>query len=348
MLSIDGSHGEGGGQVLRTTLSIATAIGQSVRIFNIRAGRDKPGLRPQHLTAVNACTTISNAKVKGNSVGSTEITFIPNRVGSGDYTFDIGTAGSVNLLLQTLIPPLLTASGRSKVTVIGGTQNPFSPNSHYLVEVFVPLLRKLGANITVRHTKEGFYPQGGGRMELEVDGFGTAHPLSPLTLLQRGSLLSCSVLSAVARLPEHVNDGLVSVLNNYVKTLVPANKIERRRENWDTKSPGCVASIRLDYEHTITAAFAIGKRGVSAEEIAQEAVDDLDKFVLCGDSFAVDRHLCDMLITILAFSMGKSRFTTTEITLHSLTNAEVVNIFYPNTVKITGSEGSPGTVEINM
>ncbi|MBM4137811.1 MAG: RNA 3'-phosphate cyclase, partial [Nitrospira sp.] len=201
MIEIDGSYGEGGGQILRTSLSLSCLLQKPIRIFNIRRGRKKPGLMPQHLTCVRAATLISNAEVKGDSEGSTELIFRPEEVKSGDYYFDIGTAGSTSLLLQSLLPPLIFSEGKSTIILKGGTHVPFSPPFQYLSDVFVPMLDKLGIKLSLRIESYGFYPKGGGKITVEI------HPLSGrifakhLLFLDRGKIKSLKGVSGVGNLP---------------------------------------------------------------------------------------------------------------------------------------------------
>ena len=196
MLTIDGSFGEGGGQILRTSLALSLVTGKPFRIERIRAAREKPGLRSQHLTAVNAAAQVGNAEVRGNEIASAELTFAPRAVTPGKYFSPVGTAGSTSLVLQTVLPALLTASGPSTLVLEGGTHNPMAPPYDYLKEVFLPLLRQMGANVTSRLERYGFFPAGGGRVIVHVQ----PATLTPIAILQRGKIAERRADAIVSKL----------------------------------------------------------------------------------------------------------------------------------------------------
>ncbi len=201
MLRIDGSFGEGGGQILRTSLSLSMVTGRPFRIENIRARRERGGLLRQHLTAVRAAVEICDGQVEGASLGSTALTFKPGRVKSGDYHFAIGTAGSGTLVLQTVLPALMTADGRSRIVIEGGTHNQSAPPFHFLERAFLPLVRRMGPKVTVQLERYGFYPAGGGRFLAEIQPSGV---LQPFDLAERGEIVSRGVTAIVANLPRHI------------------------------------------------------------------------------------------------------------------------------------------------
>ncbi|KAL0215542.1 hypothetical protein P9112_007726 [Eukaryota sp. TZLM1-RC] len=352
MIYIDGRIGEGGGQVLRTSLSLASALGVPITIQNIRHNRKpKTGLRPQHLTCVNACAFICQASVEGNYVNSESLVFKPGTPHSGEFSFDIGTAGSCLLVLQTLIPPLLTCRGKSTVRVKGGTAVPHSPSFLYFSEVFLPMISRMGGHCTVECIRHGFFPKGGGEVLLEIHGLNSPHPLSPIHLAERGKLLRCSVLSAISDgIPEHVRRRQLETLHSFSLNhlQLPNGKIDTRSENWSTCSQGTLCFLRLDFENIIVGSFALGRRGKPAEEVAQEAIDQLEHYHHSDNGGVVDVHLADQLITLLAFTKGTSYFSTSELSLHCLTNAQVVNHFYPDCVVVSGEEGKSGHVRIEI
>src|SRR6185436_4161528 len=198
MLTIDGSFGEGGGQILRTALSLSLVTGKPFRIDNIRARRKNPGLLRQHLTAVNAATEISHAEVTGAGIGSRELTFAPGSVESGDYAFAVGTAGSTTLVLQTVLPALLIANGKSQLILEGGTHNPFAPPFDFLAQAFLPLVNRMGPQVTAELERPGFYPAGGGRIRVTIEPAGE---LKRLDISSRGEVLARRAKAVVANLP---------------------------------------------------------------------------------------------------------------------------------------------------
>jgi RNA 3'-terminal phosphate cyclase len=197
MIVLDGSQGEGGGQILRSALALSLCTGAPFRIDNIRAGRPRPGLMRQHLTAVQAATQVGNAETTGAAVGSRSLTFRPGKLRAGDYTFSVGTAGSATLVLQTVLPALVTADGPSRLVIEGGTHNPASPPFDFLDRTFLPLLARMGPRVCAKLERPGFYPAGGGRISVSIE----PAPLIPLVLERRGEIRACRARAIVANLP---------------------------------------------------------------------------------------------------------------------------------------------------
>ncbi|HZE22245.1 MAG TPA: RNA 3'-terminal phosphate cyclase, partial [Desulfobaccales bacterium] len=283
MLSLDGSHGEGGGQILRTALSLAALTGTPIRIKRIRAGRPKPGLRPQHLTAVQALAQVAQAEVTGAQLGSQELTFRPGTPKGGRYHFDVaartGSAGSVTLIAQALLPPLLQAGTPADVILKGGTHVPWSPPAHYLNHVFLPTLAVMGAEVQMSLERWGWYPKGGGEVRLDIR---PAHALSGVEWRPPPAGAAFRALSASARLPEHVARRQAARLE---ARLGPAVPVEIIRVNGP--APGslvCVWGPRAGFS-------ALGARGKPAEQVADEAADAFLTFQKSGA--ALDRHLAD-------------------------------------------------------
>ncbi|MBO0725661.1 MAG: RNA 3'-phosphate cyclase, partial [Blastocatellia bacterium] len=213
MISIDGSFGEGGGQILRTALGLSLFTGQPFRIEKIRAGRRNPGLLRQHLTAVKAAAKISQAEAQGAHIGSTQLTFTPGRVAPGRYQFAVGTAGSATLVLQTILPALLISDDQEQqthLTLEGGTHNPFAPPFDFLVKAFLPLLERMGARIEARLERYGFYPAGGGRFEIAVT---PVKKLEPIELNERGKILDRRATALVAHLPHSIAERELGVVH---------------------------------------------------------------------------------------------------------------------------------------
>lgn len=334
MRVLDGSYGEGGGQILRTSLSLAALLCQPVRIENIRARRPKPGLRPQHLTAVRALARITRAAVTGDDIGSTAITFKPQGIFPGDYTFDVaertGSAGSVTLIAQALLPPLARATGPSELTLKGGTHVPWSPPAHYLSQVFFPALAELGLSVQLKLRRWGWYPQGGGEMRLLIQPTGT---LAPVTWTKPPNRRAFRALSAAANLPEHVIERQRRRLAERLDWPVSIDQVQ-------AQSQGKGSLVFLWGPH---AGFsALGARGKRAETVADEVADAFVRFR--ARQAATDLHLADQMVLYLALASGPSVIRTEEITSHLLTNIWVVEQFLGPLFQIRGQLGEPGDI----
>lgn len=320
MLVIDGSQGEGGGQVLRTCLSLSLITGQPFRIEQIRAGRAKPGLLRQHLTAVNAAAEIGGAQVTGNNLGSRELTFLPGAVQAGRYHFAIGTAGSCTLVLQTVLPALLTLKGASVLLLEGGTHNTCAPPFDFIERAFLPLLRRMGAQVQATLERSGFYPAGGGRIRVQI---GPASQLSRLDLLQRGALRDRRARALLARLPRHIGERELRVVQEQLGWEEEALQVE---EIVDSAGPGNVLILEVTSE-TVTEVFTgFGQRGVPAEQVALRAVREVQDYLAA--EVPVGHHLADQLLLPMALAGGGS-FCSLSPTLHATTNMEVIQHFLP-------------------
>ncbi|HEY6839104.1 MAG TPA: RNA 3'-terminal phosphate cyclase, partial [Geobacteraceae bacterium] len=336
MLDIDGSYGEGGGQILRTALAFACLTITPCRIVNIRRGRRKPGLMPQHLAAVRAAATISGAALEGDEQGSTAVTFSPQAVRGGTFEFHIGTAGSVTLLLQTIILPLLMAGRPSRVSLTGGTHVPFSPCCHYLAEVFVPLLRRLGGELRLTIDAYGFYPRGGGRVVAEIE---PCRGFRPLTLTSPGSVRRVTGMSGVGNLPLSIAERQRAAARETLAAACGAALPPPRIELFDAPGPGQGTFLFLKAETDAVAAgfTALGARGKRAETVGNEAAAELCAHLATGA--ALDPHLADQIVPFLALAPAPSTFTTSRITRHLLTNLWVIDLFHPLRYQIVGEEG---------
>jgi RNA 3'-terminal phosphate cyclase (ATP) len=346
MIVIDGSYGEGGGQVVRTSLALSAITGQPVRIERIRAGRRKPGLRPQHLTGVRAAAKVCDAQVEGAKLNSQVVSFAPRSAPqAGTYTFDVaqaakgGSAGSVSLVLQTVLLPLALAGGPSRLTLRGGTHVAWSPPFDYVKRVYLPTLARMGIRAKANLRKWGWYPQGGGEVQVTIEGLGADAALTALDLGQRGDLLRVRGLSASSNLPKHIR---VRQEKAALQTL-RSNGVNVRFEVRDapSKSTGTVVFLWGEFEHALAGFTSLGERGKPAERVAEEAANELLEY-LHGDA-ALDRYLADQVVLPLALAAGESHFTTGRVTQHLLTNAWVVNQFYPGRVRVEGEEGEPGS-----
>ncbi|HUT40573.1 MAG TPA: RNA 3'-terminal phosphate cyclase [Gammaproteobacteria bacterium] len=339
MIEIDGMMGEGGGQVLRSSLSLSLLTGLPVHLTHIRAGRDKPGLGYQHRMAVQAAGRISAARVEGDRIGSQELYFSPATVACGNYHFDIGTAGATSLVLQTVLLPLALAAGGSQLHVTGGTHVPCSPCFHFLDWHWRTLLARLGVTFELEMIRAGFYPQGGGEVRAVLPG---GARLKGLELGVRGRLLRVRGLSAVANLAAEVGQRQRNRALQQLRVL--DCDIDIALASLPAWSRGTVLVLLAEFEHSQACFFALGARGKRAERVADEAVADLLRF-LATDG-AVDRWLADQLLLPLACAGQPSVLRTSEVTLHLLTNADVIRCFLPVAIAVSGVVGEPGTIRV--
>lgn len=320
MITIDGSQGEGGGQILRTSLALSLVTGQPFRLERIRAGRSKPGLLRQHLTAVQAAGAVGHAEVSGAALGSQELEFRPGTVTPGDYRFAVGTAGSATLVLQTVLPPLLTAAGPTTLTLEGGTHNPFAPPFDFLARSFIPQLERMGPRVALTLECPGFYPAGGGRFQARID---PAARLAPLHLLARGAILRRRAHAIVSKLPAQVGERELTVVRQQLGWPADECAVEAVA---NPLGPGNALLLELETEH-VTAIFAsFGERGRSAEQVAREATEAASAWL--SADVPVDEHLADQLLPPMALAGGGS-FRTTKPSLHATTNAEMIQRFIP-------------------
>lgn len=316
-LTIDGSQGEGGGQVLRTSLSLAAVYGLNIEIINIRAGRRKPGLMRQHLTSVLAAKQVCNAHVDGAELGSPRIHFKPGRIRSGNYRFLIGTAGSTTLVCQTVLPILLQAEGQSNLCFEGGTHNGMSPSLSFLEHSFLPVIQSLGLQYGLETERLGFFPAGGGRWQLNISTSGRLNKLGvqpPEVHLGQHQLRTSAYVSQLPR----------SIGEREVK------EARRKLENPDlvanihqvvTPGPGNSFMLQLSHGSHESVFESTGKIGRSAERVARETVGRLQRFLRSGAE--VEDHLADQLLVPLLLA-GKGGYTTTQPTSHTLTNLAVI------------------------
>ena len=327
MITIDGAYGEGGGQILRTALALALVTGTPFRIDNIRAGRPKPGLQRQHLTAVQAAAEVGRAEVQGAAVGSLQLTFVPGQVTPGVYAFRVGTAGSTTLVLQTVLPALLLASGPSTLTLTGGTHNPFAPPFDFLAQTFLPLVCRMGPRVTATLARPGFYPAGGGECGVTITPAAT---LDRLDLLARGALRALQARAVVANLPRHIAERELAVIGQRLSWHGDWLQVESVAH---ARGAGNVVMIAVVCEQITEVCSSFGARGVPAETVAARAVEAVQRY-LAAD-VAVGEYLADQLLVPLALARGGA-FTTLPLSRHTTTNMQIIQQFLD--VKITASQ----------
>jgi RNA 3'-terminal phosphate cyclase (ATP) len=350
LIELDGSAGEGGGQILRTALSLSAITGRPFAIERVRANRIKPGLRPQHREAARATAALCDAELEGAEVGSSRVVFRPRRrATAGTYRFDIGTAGSAPLLFQTLCWPLALAGGRSELRLRGGTHQQHSPTFHYLALVWAQAVARFGFSFTVEMQEAGFYPEGGGELTAVVE---PAHPMPPLDLRHRGTLLDVQAVAMVGGLPSAVAERLAARANRGLRDIGVAADATRLPVP-ARLSAGSHLLLVTVFERTRAGHGAVGDRSKPPERVAEEAVRDLQAFLAGGA--AVDRHLGDQLIVPAALCAAgmpppppgivpRTRYTVAAVTKHLTTNAEVVRRFLDVEVAIHGNEEEEGQV----
>lgn len=337
MLTIDGSFGEGGGQIVRTSVALSLITGKPFRIHRVRARRDKPGLRRQHLTAVQAAARVGQATVTGAEVGSREFSFIPGEIKAGDYLFDIGTAGSTTLVLQTVLPPLMIQPSPSRLTLVGGTHNAFAPPLDFLQKSFLPLVNRTGPRITAELERYGFYPAGGGRFNVTID---PARELSRLDILERGEIRSQTARALVLNLPAHIAERELAVVSQKLGLKGDQLRVEASTNAY---SAGNAVMIEIESDHLTEVVTRLGERGVRAETIAERAADEAIHYLESG--VPVGEHLADQLLIPLALAGGGS-FVTLRPSLHTTTNIEVIRKFLDIAIEATPLAGNAWRVDV--
>ena len=318
MITIDGSEGEGGGQILRTSLALSLVTGQAFRLDRIRAGRQKPGLLRQHLTAVEAAKTIGCADAFGASLGSQTLEFRPGKVTPGNFRFAVGTAGSATLVLQTVLPALLTASGISSLTLEGGTHNPFAPPFDFLDHSFLPLIGRMGPKVGLELQRPGFFPAGGGRFEARIE---PADRLARLDLVERGSIRGHRARAWVSKLPSSVGERELTVVRQELGWQPEDCHIETVA---NPAGPGNALVLEIETEHVTGVFTGFGERGRAAEDVARQSVAAARTWLEAD--VPVSDHLADQLLLPMALAGGGS-FRTVEPSPHAKTNAAIIQRF---------------------
>jgi RNA 3'-terminal phosphate cyclase (ATP)/RNA 3'-terminal phosphate cyclase (GTP) len=331
-LEIDGAHGEGGGQLLRTAVALSAITGTPLRVFNIRARRDKPGLAPQHLTAVKALAALCDAQVDGLALRSLDLVFSPGAVRSGAYEFDVGTAGSIALVLQALLPVAIASGEAFSFHIRGGTDVRGAPPMDYLRHVLLPLLAKMDARVRIDVLRRGYYPRGGGEVRAEV----AACPgLRPLALQEQGALREIRGEVHVANLPEHIAMRMAQAARD---TLARPAQIAHRVLGPDAAiGMGGGIALTARCEHTVLGASALAQRGLPAERLGEQAARALLADLECGAT--LDWHAADQLLVYLVLSGGPSQFHARALSSHSETALWLIGQFLPMQVEVKPEAG---------
>ncbi len=342
MIEIDGSQGEGGGQVLRSSLALSIVTRQPVKLTKIRAKRSKPGLMRQHLTSVKAAAEICSADVSGAELKSRELTFRPGKSKCGEYSFRIGTAGSTGLVLQTVLPALLCADGPSTVKVEGGTYNPKSPPFDFLQRCYLPLVNKLGPVVKASLNRPGFYPAGGGEIKVEIQ---PAKTLRSLELSERGKHIGRQVTAIVAHLPEHIG---TRECNKVTRGLQWSERDAAVVSADDSRGPGNALMAELQFANVTELFTSFGETGKRAERVGQEVLSEVKRY-LKSDA-PVGEYLADQLLLPLAIGAsqgtGGGVYRTNCLSLHTRTHIEVIQRFLDVNIKTT--EHDRNNIEVSV
>lgn len=337
LIEIDGATGEGGGQILRTSLALSAITGKPFRLYNVRGNRPKPGLRRQHMTAVLAAAEVCGGRVRGAVVDSREVIFEPGAVRAGDYRFDIGSAGSTMLVLQTVLPALMIAEGASSLVLEGGTHNFGAPPLDFLCKTFLPMIARMGPQVDLRLERAGFAPAGGGRATVKI----RPAPLRVIEILERGEVRHRQARATVAGLPREIAErelrtvaGLLSLKRNeLVVEELPADQ-----------GPGNIVAVEVQTEALTEMFTAFGARGIRGEDVARDAAGQAEIYLKSGAP--VGEHLSDQLLLPMALA-GGGGFVTGRLSLHATTNIETIGRFLPE-VRIEARDAGEGRVKVEV
>ncbi|MGQ9631787.1 MAG: RNA 3'-terminal phosphate cyclase [bacterium] len=336
-IRIDGSFGEGGGQILRTSLALSLITGKPFEISNIRANRPNPGLAAQHLQCVRAAGKIGEARVEGAEIGSSRLRFEPTSIVPGSYKFEIPTAGAASLVLQTVFLPLCLADSPSEIEITGGTHIPWSPSYHYLELQWLPFVRAIGCDLELNLIRAGFYPQGGGRIAARIRPM---RRMSPMEIPERGELEIVGGISAISNLDIKIaKRQRERAERNLAKR---GYTFEIGTQELPSHGRGTMLLLLGRFRNSACCYFGLGARGKPAEEVADEACESLFRFA--ESEGTIDEYLADQLLLPLALAPGRSRFRTPRVTQHLLTNAECIGKFLSSEISIDGELGYEGEV----
>ncbi|MBM9535631.1 RNA 3'-terminal phosphate cyclase [Desulfobulbus alkaliphilus] len=323
-MSIDGSYGEGGGQLTRLTLALAALTGRSVHLSRIRAGRARPGLRAQHLAAARAVAALCGGELQGDRVDSCELYFRPGRIAAGDFRFEVGTAGSITLVLQAVLPVALRAGKPCRLTITGGTDVPMAPPLDYLRLVFLPLLEQMGVKVEIECIRRGYYPRGGGEVRFGLDH---CPDLKPLQRFEAGTLHTIAGTAHVAHLPGHIAERMAQAARETLAENQPMQIAAHVLDGTLASGPGGAIVLAARTTTSILGAAAVARKGVPAEQIGSEAGHALWMELDCGA--AVDVHAADQLLIYLAMAKGRSQLFVRGVSQHAQTAMWIIEKFLP-------------------
>ena len=337
MMRLDGSAGEGGGQILRTALGLSIVTGVPFRIDTIRARRKNPGLQRQHLAAVKAAARVGSAEVNGAAIGSQVLTFVPHAVCPGHHRFDVGSAGSAMLVLQTVLPALMTAPEPSELVLEGGTHNPWAPPFDFVEKAFLPLLARMGAHVRSVLERRGFYPVGGGCVRIGIE---PAAKLGTLDLHARGDVRAIRATAIVSRLPSDIARRELAVLGQALSLgLHELRAVEDR----DAYGPGNIAFVEIESDGATEVFTGFGRKGVRAETVAEKLAGEVRRYL--DEGAPVGEYLADQLLVPLALA-GSGGFTAGSMSSHAETNVEVISKFLP--VRFSVSKSPEGQTRVSL
>jgi RNA 3'-phosphate cyclase len=336
MIEIDGALGEGGGQVLRTAIALSAVTQQPVRIVRIRAGRANPGLSPQHVTSIEAVAALCDAMVDGLGVGAREIEFHPGALLGGSFRFDIGTAGSIPLVMLSCLLPAALSSGRVEMTITGGTDVRWAPPIDHFMRVHAPIAEKFGLRCSAELVSRGFYPEGGGEVHMEVVPSGG---LRGVSLLERGTVTRVGGVAYSQNLPEHV---VGRMRHAAMKKLVSIGSVEIESDIREGHSTGAGIFLMADCGKTLIGQSALGQRGVRAEVLGESCASDLMESV--SSAATVDRYMLDQTLLYMALAHGPSVVVGEEMTGHAETNIAVIEKFVDRRFGV--AKNDDGSVEV--
>ena len=336
MVTIDGSHNEGGGQILRTALALSLCTRTPFRIEKIRAGRKQPGLQRQHLAAVRAAAEVGKAEVSGDEIGSQQLVFTPKDIASGEYKFSVGTAGSTTLVLQTVLPALMLASKPSSLTLEGGTHNTAAPPYDFLAKTFVPVIGRIGAKVQMKLITAGFYPAGGGIVKVTIQ---PPSGLRRLELTSRGSPGERTARVLIANLPRHIAERELAVIARRLSWPPSSLKIEAVSSH----GPGNVILLEVASENITEVFTGFGERGVRAEAVAENVAQEARRYL--ASDVPVGEHLADQLLLPMALAKG-GVFRTLPPSRHMQTNIDTIRQFLSTEIRVRLEPERACTVEI--